>query len=373
MRLRLPLVPCLLLTLWVCLSLLYGAEALARQPFGSTDEAIAALKKGDIARRVRAANQLARCRRGPERAKAVRALERTLFDSQPVLRRAALNGLVALDARAAGGSVVRLLQIERDVTVLPAALIALGALQVRGADRVLVERASHLHPAVRAATLTAAGDLGGPANHRLVLNSFQMAGAEDADWLVRSSAMLALAKIGGPEDLDLIQRVYRSSGGQASWLARSALARAVAALHPRPQRILETMIQDPDIRVAVTAATGMARAGLLDVLALYLRSGVPQIRAAAVGGVRQAGLVAWLPRLRHMARWDRSREVRWAVAVALFAMEDPAGDELMIEGLKAHEITVWAAALAHLSRRTGASYGRNAKAWRAELKKWRSR
>jgi HEAT repeat protein len=246
-------------------------------------------------------------------------------------------------------------------------------LQVQGTEQVLVQRASHPHPAVRAATLAAAGDLGGPANRRLVLNSLQMAGAEDADWLVRSSAMLALAKIGGPGDLDLIQRVYRSGGGEASWLARSALARVVAALHPRPQRTLEAMIQDPDIRVAVTAATGMAQTGLFDVLSLYLRSGVPQIRAAAVGGVRQAGLVRWLPRLRHMARWDRSREVRWAVAVALFAMEDPAGDELMIEGLKAREITVWAGALAHLSRRTGASHGRDAKAWRAELKRWRAR
>lgn len=361
------------LPLALCLVLLLGAQALAAQPFGSTAEAIAALQKGDIARRVRAANQLARCGDGPGRTRAIRALERTLFDPQPILRRAALNALVALDARASGGSIVRLLEMERDVTVLPAALIALGVLQVHGTERILVERAAHTHPAVRAATLTAAGSLGGLANRRLVLNSLQMAGAEDGDWLVRSSAMLALARIGAPADLDLIQRAYRSGGGEASWLARSALARVVAALHPRPQRTLEAMIQDPDMRVAVTAATGMARAGLLDVLALYLRSGVPQIRAAAVGGVRQARLVGWLPRLRHMARWDRSREVRWAVAVALFAMEDPAGDELMLEGLKAREITVWAAALAHLSRRTGASHGRNVKVWRAELKRWRSR
>lgn len=363
------------LPLAFCLLLLLGAEALAAQPFGSTAEAIAALEKekGDLARRVRATNQLAQCGHSPGRVRAVRALERALFDPHPTLRRAALNALVVLDARGAGGSIVRLLASERDVSVLPAALIALGRLHVRGADQVLIERAGHPHPAVRAATLTAAGDLGGPANRRLVLNSLQMAGAEDGDWLVRSSAMLALARIGAPGDLDLIQSVYRTGGGQASWLARCALARVVAALHPRPQRTLEAMIQDPDIRVAVTAATGLAQAGLLDVLALYLRSGVPQIRAAAVGGVRQAGLVQWLPRLRHMARWDRSREVRWAVAIALFAMEDPVADELMIEGLKAREITIWAAALAHLSRRTGASHGRSAKAWRAELKRWRSR
>ena len=362
-----------LLSILGCLSLLFGVShaADADTRFPPTQAAIQALEGKSMARRVEATNHLARARSKPERARAARALERHLFDPQPTMRRAVLNALAVLDARAAAGSVVRLLEVERDVTVLPAALITLGTLQVRGVDRLLVERAAHPHQAVRAAALTAAGDLGGAENRRLVLNSFQMAGAEDADWFVRASAMLALAKIGRAEDLELIQRVYRRDAGKEAWLARSALARVVAALHPQPRRILEAMIQDPDARVAVTAATGIATSGGARALQPFLRSDAAAIRAAAIGGVRQAKVADLVPRVRHMARWDRDREVRWAAAVTLFALEDPVGDELMIEALKSNEIAVWAGALAHLSRRTGAMHGRNPKAWRAELARWR--
>ena len=361
---------CLLVVL--CLAWLPSTDASARSS-ATIDRAIAALSRGEIAGRVRAANRLGRCGRRPECAKAVRALERALFAPHPALRRAAVNALTSLDARGSGGAVVRLLTVERDVTVLPAALIALGKLQVHGAQHVLTAYAAHAHPAVRAAALTAAGDLGGPVNRRLLLNSLQMAGAEDGDWLVRSSAILALAKVGRAADLDLVQRVYREGGGAGSWLARSAVARVLAALHPRPRAALERMLQDPDMRVAVTAAAGLAKAGLEDVLLMHLRSSQTRVRAAAVGGVRQARLRRALPRLRHMARWDRSRAVRWAAAVALFALEDPAGDELMLEALKSREVAIWVEALAHLARRTGAAHARDVRAWRAELRRWRVR
>ena len=72
-----------------------------------------------------------------------------------------------------------------------------------------------------------------------------------------------------------------------------------------------------------------------------------------------------------MARVDQSLRVRWAAAMALFRVEDPDGDELVLSGLGADEPTIWAEAIAALAKRTGKQYGRNARAWRAALRAWR--
>ena len=236
--------------------------------------------------RVRGIAFLSQCRKEPQRSKAVRALQRALFDPEPAIRQGAVGALVALDARAAGGDIVRLLEVERDLGVLPTALLALGDLKVAGADRVLTRFAAHPDATVRASALTAAGDLGGAALRRLVINSLRMAGGEDVEWVVRSAAILALARIGRPADLAAIQRAYDTGGGHAHWLARSAIAKAVAALHPSPQATLEQLLADPDPRVAVTAAAGLADAGYADVLLGHQRNGQSRVRAAAVGGVR---------------------------------------------------------------------------------------
>ena len=50
-----------------------------------------------MADRVRATNRLARCGKGPQCTRAVRALQRSLFDPHPTIRRAVLNALVALE------------------------------------------------------------------------------------------------------------------------------------------------------------------------------------------------------------------------------------------------------------------------------------
>ena len=358
---------------FIVLAVLLCAGAADAQRFVSLEAGIAALSKGELARRVQAANYLARCGKRPECVRAIRALERTLFDAHPTMRRAAINSLVTLDARATAGSLVRLLRVERDVTVLPAGLIALGSLRVEGADDLLTHFAAHRHPAVRAAALTAAGDLGGARNRRLLLNSLQIAGPEDSEWFVRASAMLGLAKAGQAEDLALVQRVYREGGGKRSWLARSAVAQVVAALHPDPQATLERLLMDPDPRVAASAAAGLLRAGLEAALLLHLRNPQASVRAAAVAAVSTGALKKALPRLRRMARWDTNREVRFAVAVALFEMRDPLGDELMLEAIGAKDPAVWARAIAHLARRTGANHGRDKKAWTIELERLRAR
>lgn len=355
--------------LWLPALLLLAATAQA----ADLDPTLEALQSKDLATRVRAADRLGHTSDRQARGRAIRALERAAFDPSDAVRRAALAALVRLDAQGSAGVVVRLLSVERHPNVLPAALLALGKLGSRASFARLVPFASHPLPGVRAAALAAAGDLGGPDARRLVVNSLQMAGQEDGDWLVRSSAMLALARVGRPEDLALVRRAFREGAGRRSWMARSALARVTAALSPDPQPQLERLLMDRDPRVAVTAATGLAQAGLESVLVMHLSNAQAAVRAAAVGGVRQARLARAYPRLRRMARWDGSREVRWAAAVALFELDDPAADALMLDAVGSSEPAVWAEAVALLGRRTGASHGRNVNAWRAELRRLRSR
>ncbi|MDF1702950.1 MAG: HEAT repeat domain-containing protein, partial [Planctomycetota bacterium] len=344
------------------------------KPFAdaAVDQQIAGPKARDPAERLRATNALGRCGRRPVCAKAARALEQALFDPSPTVRRGALNALVALDARAAGGAIARLLAVERDASVVPAALLALGALQVQGHAAILVRAASHPRPAIRAAALTAAGSIGGARMRRLVLNSRQMAAAEDEQWLVRSSAVLALARLGKAEDLALIQRAFQEGGGKAHWMARAAVARAIASLHPHPRAALERMLLDSDPRVAVTAATGLARAGYTPLIREYLRHPKASVRMATVSAVRSVKLLDTRPRLHHMARFDASREVRFAAAVTLFQWGDPAADEMMLDAVRANDPAIWAEAVAQLARRTGARHGRKVKAWRRTLAQQRA-
>jgi len=97
------------------------------------------------------------------------------------------------------------------------------------------------------------------------------------------------------------------------------------------------------------------------------------VRAAALGGVRQAGLREALPRIRFMARRDLARGVRWAAAKVLFAFEDPLGDTLLLDAVRSREVAIWAEALALLARRTGEAHARDVVAWRNALASWRKR
>ncbi len=332
-----------------------------------------AIRHAEPAERIRGVGLLASCTREPERSKAARALQRALFDGSAPIRHGAVGALVRLNARAAAGDIVRLLEVERDVRVLPVALLALGTLRAAGAAATLKRHAAHPDAAVRAASVAAAGDIGGRGMRRLVLNSLRMAGGEDGTWLVRSAALVALSKIGRAEDLAVVQHAYDAGGGRAFWLARASLARVVARLHPNPQGPLEGLLVDVDARVAVTAAKGLADAGLVSVLLAHLGNTQASVRAAALGGVRQAKLRQAAPRLKHMARRDRSRGVRWAATKVLFAWDDPYADALMVDAVRSKEPAIWAEAIALLARRTGATHARDAVAWSKALKARRAR
>ena len=264
------------------------------------------------------------------------------------------------------------LAVERDERVLAAVLLALGETGSERDVRTLGTLArTHPVPTVRAAALTALGALGGEAARLHVLHCLETVGLPDPDWGVRAAALLALVRCGHADDLGRVLTAYRVGGGERHWFARSALARLVAERDRDPLPILRRMILDPDPRVAVTAAVGIARTGHLQDMLLLLRHTSPGVRTASASAVARARVQGAYGRLRSMARFDRSPRVRWAAALALFRLEEPEGDEFVLSGLLSREPAVWAEAIAALSRRTGEQHGRDARGWRGALRRWR--
>ncbi|MFV1958110.1 MAG: HEAT repeat domain-containing protein, partial [Planctomycetota bacterium] len=228
-------------------------------------------------------------------------------------------------------------------------------------------------PMVRAAAVSALGDLGGEPARRIALATVLRPGFADPDWSLRATGMLALARCGRPEDVGRVLVAYREGRGETSWFARSALARLVAAKDTDPVPLLLRLVGDPDSRVAVTAAAGLGRSGHVEELLRLLSHVVPSIRAAAATGIAKARIDKGYGHLRALVRLDPSRKVRWAAALALFQVEDPLGDELVTSAVEAREPAVWAEAIAQLAARTGERHGRDARAWRAAVLRWRAR
>lgn len=265
------------------------------------------------------------------------------------------------------------LAVERDERVLTAVLLAVGRTGGQRAVPTLGTMSrTHPVPSVRAAALTALGALGGEAARGYVLRGLTGDGLPDPDWGVRSAAVLALVQCGHADDLGRVLTAYREGGGARHWFARAALAKLVATRDRDPLPILRRMVLDPDPRVAVTAAVGIARTGHVNETRNLLRHTSPSVRTAAVSAVARARVESAYGRLRSMARLDRSPRVRWGAALALFRIEDPEGDEHVLSGLLSREPAVWAEAIAALSRRTGEQHGRNVRGWRGALRRWKA-
>jgi HEAT repeat protein len=354
------------------LFLVVGAAAADERPtFGQAARLVGSAP--DAAVRARAAERLAAADDEPERRAARPLLVAALADASAPVRRIAGAGLARMPAPETRAPLLAALAREKEREVLPALLLAVGAL----AEPTLVETAlpftRDAAPAVRAAALTALGDLGGDAARRRLLEALADPAGPDEGWAVRSAAVLALGKVGRRGDVAAVLAALRTGEGWSCWLARSALARAVPTIDPEPLALLEHLVHDGDARVAVTAAEGFARAGHPERLRALLSSPAPGVRAAAASAVVASGLEGAEPRLVAMARGDAALEPRWAAALALFRLDAPAGDEFVLAGLASHEPVVWAEALAALERRTGARHGRDVPAWRAELARRRAR
>ena len=291
--------------------------------------------------------------------------DRLAADPSADVRQAAAAALGALADPGAVPSLVHALATERDERVLAAAVLALGETGSEAEVPTLAVLArSHPTPSVR-------GALGGEAARLQVLGCLEAPGLPDPDWGVRAAAMLALVRCGHADDLGRVLTAYREGGGAQHWFARASLVRLVAARDRDPLPILRRMVLDPDPRVAVTAAVGIARTGHLQEMLLLLRHLSPAVRAAAASAVARVRVEGAYGRLRSLARLDRSPRVRWAAALALFRLEEPAADDYVLAGLLSREPAVWAEAIAALSRRTGEQHGRDVTAWRGALRRWR--
>jgi HEAT repeat protein len=358
------------------LAVLVVGTALAQATTAQADEVDALLRRlaaPHPAQRIEAAERLAEIgtpERWPRIGPPLR--DRLAADPSADVRQAAAAALGALADPGAVPTLVRSLATERDERVLAAVVLALGETGSETQVPTLAVLArSHPTPSVRGAALSALGALGGEAARLHVLGCLEAPGLPDPDWGVRAAAVLALVRCGHADDLGRVLTAYREGGGEQHWFARASLARLVAARDRDPLPLLRRMVLDPDPRVAVTAAVGIARTGHLQEMLLLLRHLSPAVRAAAASAVARVRVEGAYGRLRSLARLDRSPRVRWAAALALFRLEEPAADDYVLTGLLSREPAVWAEAIAALSRRTGEQHGRDVTAWRGALRRWR--
>lgn len=362
-------------TLLVLLGLLASrAPADEVGPYASSQHAADVLSGSrDPAERASAAAWLG-AREGPsERRVAEAALRQALLDRASGVRRAAAVALARVAAPESRTALEQALTRERDRDVLPALLLALGGLRDPTTVATLAAWRGDPSPGVRAAALTALGDVGGEPARAALLEGLRAPTGSDPSWAVRSAAILGLARAGRRGDIVPVVAAMRAGDGWAHWLARSAFARAVPTIDSEPLPRLEVLVHDGDARVAVTAAAGFARAGRPERLVALLASPAGSVRAAAAAASAQEQVRAAIPSLERVVRADPELAVRWSAALALFRLGTAAGEAAVLDGLASNEATIWMEAVAALSERTGEQHGRDAGAWRAALARSRPR
>lgn len=332
----------------------------------ASDASVLADPSRPLAARLDAARGLSATPPGPARDEAVRALAGALEDAEPELRMLVAEALGHLGEPRVLPALVRRLPQETDARALAAVLLAIGRLGGPAETSVVAPFAGHAESRLRAAAAIALGDLGGAAAHARLL-ALLAAPGEDPEWAVRGAAMLALAKTGVRADAGTILVVYRDEGGAKRWFARAALATAMAALDSDPVPLLDRLAGDEDARVSSAAVAAFARAGRPEEVVRRLADPRVGVRAAAAAAVGQARIEAAIPSVRAMATGDPDRGVRLSAAIALSRLDDPTGDELLVEALDADDPAVWTLALAELRRRTGLLLGRDPARWKAEL------
>ncbi len=319
-----------------------------------------------VAERLDAARALGATPAGPERDDAVLALLGVIADASTQVRVLATQVLADLGDARALPRLVRRLSVETDPRGTASLLLAVGKLGHASEVSTVMPYAAHTDARLRAAAATALGDLEGPLAHERLLDLLSAPG-DDPEWAVRGAAMLALSKCGDRADAGTILVAYRDGGGAQRWFARAALSTAMAALDSDPVPLLDKLAADEDARVSSAAVAAFARAGKPLEISKRLSDVRAGVRAAAVAAVAAAGLRDEIPRLRSMATGDVDRAVRFSAAFALSRLDDPAGDDLLVEAVGSDDPGVWTLALAELRRRTRATIGRDADRWKAEL------
>ncbi len=350
----------------VCVALALGGPVAPASAGPASDASVVADPARPLAARLDAARSLAATPPGPARDEAVLALAAALEDRAPELRILVAEALAHLSDPRVLPRLVRRLPTETDARVVSALLLAIGTLGGASEVPVVTPFAAHADARLRAAAAVALGDLGGVLAHERLLDLLAAPG-DDPEWAVRGAVMLALAKGGVRADAGTILVAYRDGGGAKRWFARAALATAMAVLDSDPVPLLDRLAADEDARVSSAAVAAFARAGKPEEVVKRLDDPRVGVRAAAAAAVAQAGLVAAIPKVRSLATGDPDRGVRLSAALALSRLDDPTGDDLLVEAVDADDPAVWTLALAELRRRTGLLLGRDADAWKAAL------
>lgn len=351
-------------SLAAALVLWFAAVESAAGP--ASDASVLADVGKPVAERLDAARALAAAPQGPQRDEAVGALLGVLDDRSAEVRVLAVQALSSMGDARALPRLVRRLPAESDPRAVAAVVLAVGHLGGKAEVGTIWPYAAHEDARLRAAAAIALGEAGGELAHERLLDLLASPG-DDPEWAVRGSVMLGLARCGVKADAGTILVAYREGQGSQRWFARAALSTAMAVLDSDPVPLLDRLAADDDARVSSAAVAAFAKAGRPEEVVRRLADERPGVRAAAAAAVGQAELRDALPRLRAMAREDRDRAVRLSAAFALSRLNDPAGDELLVEAVGADDPGVWTLALAELRRRTGLSIGRDPAAWKAAL------
>ncbi len=357
----------LALVLLLALGLLAARRLSGEEARSVAQAALVLAQARDPAARAGAALVLGGVKESAQQPSARAALVTALSDPQASVRRHVAVALTNLSAPSLRVPLEAALTREADAEVLPALLLALGALHEPELVPRLAAYRAHASPNVRAAAVTAVSDAGGEAARAVLLEVLTEPGGTDLAWHVRAAAILGLSRVGRLGDAPAVLAALEAPGGWASWLARSALAAALPRIEAAPLPRLEQLVADPDERVAVTAAESLWRVGGEPALLALLEHPGASVRAAAAGACARRSVVAARSRLVAIAYRDADGRTRWSASLALFRLGFSEGDELLLWGVKSGEPAVWAEALVVLEEHTGASHGNDIAAWRREL------
>lgn len=309
----------------------------------------------------------------PDGAQADRLLARALRDDASLVRGAAAMALARRGARGHLDAVRDALGRESDPLALAPLLGALGTLGFAGDGPRINPHVLHPDAAVRRAAILALGDLDAPAAADVARRLIVDPRGGDPGEGVRAAAALVLGRRGTAADGTwLIARLAdRTADPAPGWLLRSSMAEAIGRLGGEGAiAALTSLLGDPDARVAVTAATGLAQRGARQVLLGALGHAEPSVRAAAVGGVLQGRVRDGYPVIASLARRDPSRDVRWAATSALWKLEMREADAYVLEALGASDPGIVLAAHHLLVERVGSDLRLDVDAWKAALARW---
>ncbi len=342
-----------------------GADELAREAH--------LLERGSVSLRRAAVARLEAWPAGPEGARADRLLGRALDDGDPVVRAAAAAALASRGARGLADAIRVRVGAENDAGALASAIHALGRLGLAIDGPRINPHVLHRDPTVRRAAILALGDLDADGAREVALRMLDDPRGDDPGEGVRSAAAIVLGRRGREDDgSSLVKRlVDHTVDPPPGWLLRSALAEAIGRLGGEGSvDLLRRLLHDPDARVAVTAATGLAARGARNTLLGALGAPEPAVRAAAVGGVVQGRVTDGYPVLRALARRDPSRDVRWAATEALWRLEEREADRWVLDGLAASDPGVVLASHRLLVERLRVDHRLDRAAWTSELEHW---